>query len=116
MAIFTKQKLSGSTDGKIIKVGAIVTPGTLIHTAVAGTTSFDEVWLYVINTSGSTAKLTIEFGGVISPDDLIEVNIPAESGLIQVLPGVLLNNSNVIRAFADIADILNIIGWINSIV
>ena len=33
MATFTKLKLSGSTDGKAIKVAATATAGTTIHTA-----------------------------------------------------------------------------------
>ncbi len=40
MATFSKTKLSGSTDGKQIKVVATSTPGTTIHTGVSGTTDY----------------------------------------------------------------------------
>ncbi len=39
MATYSKVLLSGSTNGKQIKVAATATPGTTIHTAVTGTTS-----------------------------------------------------------------------------
>ena len=117
MATFTKQLLSGSTNGKGIKVVATATAGTLIHTAVAGTSSFDEVWLYAHNTSATAVKLTIEYGGVTSPDDHIEITIGAEgTGLILVAPGILLQNSLVVRAFAATANVLNIFGYVNRIV
>jgi hypothetical protein len=35
MATFTKQVLSGSTDGKAVKVAATATAGTLLHTGSA---------------------------------------------------------------------------------
>jgi len=37
MATVVKRKLSSSTDGRAIKIAAVETPGTAIHTAVAGT-------------------------------------------------------------------------------
>ena len=100
MAVFTKRILSGSTNGRQIKVATTATAGTLIHTAVAGTSDIDEVYLYAVNSSTSAVKLTIEFGGVTSPDDLIEQTIPAESGLELIVPGLPLQNGLVVRAFA----------------
>ena len=113
MTTITKAKLSGSTDGRGVKVAATATPGTTIHTAHA--TALDEVWLWVVNTDSSTRKLTVEFGGTTSPDDLIEVGIPAESGLVLVTPGLILTNSVVVRAFAATANVLNVYGFVNRI-
>jgi hypothetical protein len=116
MATFSKKLLSGSTNGKGIKVAATATAGTLIHTAVAGTFSFDEIWLYAHNTSASIVKLTLEWGGVAAPDDHIEINIGAEgTGMILVAPGILLQNGLVVRAFAATANVLNIFGYVNRI-
>ena len=50
MATYSKQLLSGGTNGKNIKVAATATAGTTIHTANAGTTDIDEIWLYACNT------------------------------------------------------------------
>lgn len=115
MATYTKDKLSGSTNGKGIKVVATATAGTIIHTAVSGTTSWDEIWIYAVNTSSSAVKLTLEWGEVTAPDGNIEVTIPAESGLYLVVPGLLLQNSLVLRAFAGTASVLVIHGFVNEI-
>ena len=117
MATYSKQLLSGSTNGKGIKVVATATAGTLIHTAIAGTSSLDEIWLYAHNTSSSSVKLTLEWGGVAAPDDHIEITIgPEGTGLILVAPGILLQNGLVVRAFAATANVLNIFGYVNRIV
>lgn len=113
MATFSKVKLSGSTDGRNIKVAATATPGTLLHTAHA--TALDEVWLFACNSDTVDRKLTIEFGGTTSPDDTIELTIPAESGMVTVIPGFLLTNSVVVRAFAATANVVVINGYVNRI-
>jgi len=115
MATFTKSLLSGSTNGKNIKVVATATLGTTIHTAVAGTSSLDEIWLYAVNTDTTDRKLTIEFGGATSPDDLIEYTVPAEDGLKLIVPGLLLQNSLVVTAFAATANVIEINGYVNAI-
>jgi len=113
MATYTKIQLSGGTTGKNIKVVATATAGTLIHTAHA--TSIDEIWLWCVNSDTVDRKLTIEFGGVAAPDDLIEVTIPAEDGLYLVVPGLTLTNSLVVRAFAATANVLSCNGFVNRI-
>ena len=115
MATFSKAKLSGSTDGKAILVAATATPGTTIHTAVSGTSNFDEVWLYAANNHTADVVLTIEYGGTTSPNDKIVQTIPASGGLILVLPGLVLQNSNVIKAFAGTASVVSIHGYVNQI-
>lgn len=114
MATYTKAKLSGSTNGKSIAVAATSTPGTTIHTAVSGTTDYDEVWLWATNTDTTARKLTIEYGGTATAN-LIEVTIPGESGLVLVVPGLLLNNAQVIGAFAATANVVNVVGYVNAI-
>jgi len=115
MATFTKRALSGSTNGRPIKVVAVATAGTTIHTAVAGTDDFDEVWLWAVNSDATDRLLTIEFGGVSDPDDLIEVNIPSQQGLVLVVPGLVLQNSLVVGAFAAAANVIVITGFVNRI-
>jgi hypothetical protein len=117
MATYSKQLLSGSTNGKGILVAATASAGTVIHTAVSGTSSLDEVWLYAHNTSASSVKLTLEWGGVTSPNDLIEVTIPVDgTGLVLVAPGILLQNGLIVRAFAGTGNVINIFGYVNRIV
>jgi len=99
-------KLSESVDGRGVKVAATATPGTLIHTALEGkaANSWDAVTIRAVNTTATAIKLTIEWGGTTSPDDLIEVTIPAESGFTEVIPGHVLQNGAEVRAFADTAN------------
>lgn len=111
----TKTLLSGSTNGRQIKVAATATPGTTIHTATSTSGQMDEVWLWAVNSDTSNRKLTVELGGTTSPDDTIEVTIPAESGLVLVVPGLVLNGGVVIRAFAATADVVLISGFVNRI-
>lgn len=112
MTTYTKLPLSGSTDGRPVKVAATATAGTTIHTTGS---DIDEVWLWASNTDSVVRKLTIEFGGTTSPDDTIEVSIPAESGLVLVIPGIPLQNTLVVRAFAATANVVNVVGFVNRI-
>jgi hypothetical protein len=116
MATAVKRKLSGSTDGKPIKVVATGTLGTTIHTAVAGTVAgaFDEVWLYAYNGHTAAVVLTIEFGGATVPDQNIVVTIPNKSGLTLVVPGLILQNGLVVTAFAATANVITISGYVNA--
>lgn len=113
MATFSKVKLSGSTDGRMIKVAATATLGTTVHAAHA--TSQDEIHLWAVNSDTTARKLTIEFGGATAPDNLIEVTIPPESGLIPIVPGLILTNSLAVTAFAETANVVMVAGFINRI-
>lgn len=113
MATFSKVKLSGSTDGRMIKVAQTATAGTTIHDAHA--TALDELWLWAVNSDTTPRKLTIEYGGVASPDDLIEVTVPAESGLMLVVPGLILTNSLAVKAFCASANVVMVGGYVNRI-
>ena len=118
MATYSKIALSGSTDGKLIKVAATATAGTTIHTGSSTATTFDEIWLYAVNSDTTDRKLTIEFGGTSSPDDLIEQTITAESGLLLVVPGLVIKGNAtplVVRAFAATANVVLVGGYVNRI-
>lgn len=112
-----KRKLSGSTDGRGIKVVATATLGTTIHTAVAGTDAgtYDEIFLWAYNGHTADVVLTIEFGGATVPDDNIVVTIPVKAGLFEVVPGLPLQNAKVVTAFAATGDVITIHGYVNAI-
>lgn len=121
MATFTKLALqpAGTTGtGLAIKVAATATAGTAIHTASTTTTTIDEIWLYAVNTSASSVKLTIEWGEATAPDGNIEVTVLPEAGLVTVIPGLLLQGNataKVVRAFAGTANVVMIHGFVNRI-
>jgi hypothetical protein len=117
MAVVVKRKLSGSTNGKPIKVVETATAGTTIHTAVAGTTAgtFDEIWLWAYNGHSAAVTLTVEFGGATVPDQNIIVALASKSGLQLIVPGLILQNEMVVKAFASVANVITISGFVNNI-
>jgi len=121
MATFTKLTLqpAGTTGtGLGIKVAATATAGTALHTASTTTTTLDEIWLYAVNSSASAVKLTVEWGEATAPDGNIELTIAAESGLVLVTPGLLLQGNataKVVRAFAATANVIVVHGYVNRI-
>lgn len=116
MATVVKRILSGSTNGKPIKVVQTATAGDTIHTAVAGTTAgtYDEIWLYAYNGHTAAVVLTIEFGGATVPDQNIVLTVAAKAGLVLVVPGLILQNGMVVKAFAATANVITISGFVNS--
>lgn len=117
MASYSRQLLSGSTNGRAIPVAATATAGTLIHTAVSGTTSYDEVYLFASNVTAAAATLTIEWGGVLDPGDHMvkAISIPANSPPIPIATGQSLQNGLVVRAFSGTASAINLTGFVNRI-
>jgi hypothetical protein len=118
MATYSKVKLSGSTDGRGVKVAATASPGTTIHTGSTTASTYDEVWIYAVNTSASSVKLTIQWGNTTSPDDLIELTVLPEAGLVTVIPGLVIKGNAtalVVRAFAATANVLVVHGFVNQI-
>jgi hypothetical protein len=113
----TKRKLTGSTNGRGVKVAATATTGTTIHTAVSGTTAgtYDEIWLWAYNGDTASITLTIEFGGTSVPDDNIVVTLASKSGLVPIVPGFILQNSCVVTAFASTANKIVLYGFVNAI-
>lgn len=115
----SKVLLSGSTGGMPIKVVATSTPGTTIHATGTSSTIIDEVWLYATNTSAATVNITIEFGSTTAPDQNIIVAIPSKSGLSICTAGLILTGTGAaartITAFASIASVVNIVGYVNRI-
>lgn len=118
MATFSKIALSGSTDGRLIKVAQTATAGTTLHTGSATAANFDEVWLYAQNNHTADVALTVEFGGVSNPDDLIIFTVPFKSGLFLITAGLVIKGNAtplVVRAFAATANVISIGGYVNRI-
>ena len=119
MATFSKVLLSGSTGGRPIKVAATATAGTLVHATGTSATVLDEVWLYAHNSSAAAVNLTVEFGGVTSPDDLVKLEIPGGEGLTLISPGLVLAGdggaARNVRAFAGTTNVLTLLGYVNRI-
>ena len=118
MATFTKKILSGSTDGKAVKVAATATAGTTIHTGSATATTIDEVWIYAQNNHTSDVALRLGFGGVTDPDDIIEFTVKTKAGLYLIVPGLVLKGNATaltIKASAGTANVISLSGYVNRI-
>lgn len=117
MPSYSRQLLSGSTNGRAIPVAAVATPGTLVHTALAGAVGFDEVYLWASNVTAAAATLTIEWGGVTDPGDHMvkQISIPANSPPIPIITGQVLQNGLNVRAFSGTAGAINLVGYCNRI-
>ena len=119
MATFTKVLLSGSTQGRQIKVAATASSGTTIHATGTSSSVTDEIWLYAYNSSSSAVTLTIQYGSTSTPDDDIKLSIPVTSGLTLVVPGLVLTGTgsaaNTVRAYAGTANVIMISGYVNRI-
>jgi hypothetical protein len=121
MATAIKTKLSSSTDGKGIKLVATSTPGTAIHTATSNSTPgaggiWDEIWLWAFNSDTTTARnLTVEFGGATAPDWNVTQTLPPLSGLVIIVPGLILQNSTTVKAFASLTNVVTLNGFVNQV-
>jgi hypothetical protein len=112
--------------GNYVASPANTTIGTIVHTAVAGTTAgtFDEVWLWAHNNHTADVTLTIELGAPAVtaslpqyyPSNRIVQTIPFQKGKFLVLPGFICQNAMVIRAVASVANVITLTGFVNAIV
>lgn len=115
--IITPVALSGAPTGqRPIKVAATaIGSGTTIHTALTGTTGYDQITLYATNTDTAVRTLTIGWGGTTDPDDLNlkAVPLPPSSGPIPIITGLRLNNGLIVKAAADSANLVLISGVVD---
>lgn len=113
MATYSAEKLSGSTDGRGIKVTATaIGSGVTVHTATSGAGDIDLVDLYAQNNDvdGETRTLTLGWGGTTDPDDLIVVPVPCKVGPVLIVSQMPIMNSLVIKAAADEANDVQLFG------
>lgn len=118
MATMSKIPLSGSTNGRGIKVttaSPIDGSDTTIHTGVTGTSDTDYVTLYAYNDDTSTRALHLGWGGTTDPDDFIIVDIPPQAGLQLVVADLPIRNSLVVVASASAANVIVIYGHVTRI-
>ena len=118
MANFTKRILSACTSGQPLYVNSSSATGTLLHTAVAGTTAgtYDEVWLFAYNGDAAAQTLTTQIGGTDSSlvNNLV-CSLASKSGLQLIVPGLILQNSLEVRASASKMSVITLSGFINSV-
>lgn len=118
MATFNKNILSSSTNGRGILVATNATAGQLIHTAPTNTSYLDEIWCYVQNNDTSSVDVSFEYGSTTSPNDIIKLSVLPASGLVLVVPGLILKGAAsplVVRCFASVVNKITVHGYVNEI-
>jgi hypothetical protein len=110
MAVFSKDFLSTSTNGKPITVTAIsLGTAQLIHEVPSN--SKDELWLYAYNSNDTDYPITITIDGT----NYTELSVPSKSGVVLICPGQLLNTGMQVKAFSSITSAIYLSGWVNRI-
>jgi len=108
--------ISESVYGKGVKIAATASSGTLLHTAVASTTTqCDEVVLHFYNSHTASVVVTVQWGGTTSPDNDIKYTVLAQDTVKCVIPGFRIQNALEIRAYASVTNVLIAYGQVNRI-
>jgi hypothetical protein len=116
MATYTKLPLSASVNGKNILLTAITSASANdIHTAVAGESDMDEIWLYVYNDATSSLSCSILWGGISEPADVTRAFVISQAGRTLLIDGKLLQNGLTVKAYAQVPNWLTIDGFVNRI-
>ncbi len=118
MGVWAKIILSGSTDGEGIPVtGLTPSTGTVIHTAVTGAAdSIDEVYIRAWNSaSGAPRDISFAIGPTTATGSRYTETLPSGPliGLQLVIPGLVLRNAKVIKAYVTVVGAVNIFGYVN---
>lgn len=104
MARFSTIVLSGSTNGlNILVTGTATGNANTVHTAAATQPGYDEVWVYGHNFATADRSVTLLWGPTTSIGNRITYTVPSLNGLYLIVPGLPLQNANVISAIATAA-------------
>jgi len=101
MPVTARLRLSGSTDGKPIKIAATTSAGDLVHTAHA--TALDEIYLWLYNAHTAAVPVTIEDGSTSAP---IMLTLPPGQGYMFIGAPILLTNSATVKIFAGTTNVI----------
>jgi len=119
MAAITKQFLSGDANGQGVAIGAVNTFVTL-HTAVAGVSSIDEVWVWIKTQQANTILFRTNGVQEWSVANNPNTDSPTSGPLnppYMVIPGWIFNNGTLIqvRVTVAIAQRIMVYGYVNRI-
>lgn len=116
MATYEKIKLSADSVGSGVWLGSSGM-STNIHTTGISSSALDEVWIYANNNNPSgTADIQVEIGGT----NTIKQSIPASTGLVLVIPGLIAcgdgtSGTDITAADSGFTGGVTIFGYVNRI-
>lgn len=108
----TREQLSGGTDYVPIQVTGI-TSGAAITVHAADPALEDSIYLWAVNRDTSVQTLSLEHGAATVAATIpieLEPNVPQ-----QVLDGLPLTNSLLLKAFASLANVISVYGYVNRV-
>lgn len=118
MRRYSRIPLSESEDWRGILIDQVVSPGNLIHVTSPNINVIDVLHLWAEHTNasgGGLATITVEFGGLDVPRDLMVRDIPIKSAL-SIVPGRCLSGDSLeVRVFSTLGSDINVWGFINRI-
>lgn len=88
----------------------------IIHTSSATADIFDEIWVYVCNTSGGALDVTFQTatGAGGSRTEITTRSIPTKDGLFLMIPGLILDGGYRLEAFAPTTpSSITVFGFVN---
>lgn len=111
--LFTTQPLSGATNGQAVHITATTSGAAqTVHTAPAASKGYDRIWIWANNCDGSARVLSIEWtttGAAGQLDMLIPTQaVPGDP----IIDGLLLRNAQTVKAFAALAAVINLVGYV----
>jgi hypothetical protein len=116
MATVTRAALSGSTNGKAIKVTGAV---TTIHTSVSGTSDWDEIWLWasaplVAGDQRAGCRLELRYPGASGTWEP-RLHLDLSSGPVLICPGWIANDEKQVKVKVLGDFVALITGYVNRI-
>jgi hypothetical protein len=113
----TRKPLSASADGLMVAVtGTATGSANTVHQAIDNTRDSDAVYFWAVNISDADARLTVEWGGAGDANLLVKnYLVPRRSPPIAIATGQSIRNSKVVKAFATVASVINLVGHVDRI-
>ena len=114
MPTYSKQRFSGATEGAVVDVADVASPGTLIHRVQAtGTDANEMIYLYAANAHASDHLVDVEFGATAT-GNRITLTLTARDGPNLIIPGwPLTGTDQTVRVFATVTEGIRIGGFVN---
>lgn len=111
----SKEYLTGGTgDGTGIKIAATTLGGAdTVHTVPAS--KQDTIRLLVTNNDTVQRTVTLLWGGATAVDDEITVPVGPKQGLYLVVPGLPLGAAKVVKAYAEVTNVIVVHGDVNRV-
>ena len=109
-----KRHLSSAPNGLGIKISSTNSAnlGELVHTHNMSyeDSLFDVVHLHAYNSHTSSVTVNVQWGGVVNPDNIINIPVAANS-FLNIVCGLPISGKKTISATASVADKIIIYGY-----